>query len=347
MKFPSRASWIDICKGIGIILVIYGHALSSEQYRFLIYAFHMPLFFFLSGLTFNYVKYQHNIHLLLKRSSKSILLPYVLFALLSYFIWILENGTSFGGFLYHLSGIVYGNSSSLFFNIVLWFLPCLFITKITFALMAKFIQKKRFILPLLFAFSLIGYGISNLPYDMHLPFGIETLFTAVVFFGLGSIWMKEYHKQVSPRLKKYAAPLLISAVSVGVVLASINYTLYNHQVDLRMNHLGNYFFFYIAAFSGILATIIISKLIRTNFLLEYVGKYSLILFALHPLVFPFLTQLMTLVITKQTLDKLHDLYFSPLYTVFSISMILFIAFAFKKLPKPSLFPYSSKNSSEK
>ncbi|WP_162779036.1 acyltransferase family protein, partial [Klebsiella pneumoniae] len=57
-----RETWVDYAKGIGIILVVFGHAnrglyssgiyISPEIYHYLdnvIYSFHMPLFFFLSG----------------------------------------------------------------------------------------------------------------------------------------------------------------------------------------------------------------------------------------------------------------------------------------------------------
>lgn len=59
----SRLNWVDTAKGLGIILVVVGHALrgliqsnimeSTQTTRFVdawIYAFHIPLFFFLSGL---------------------------------------------------------------------------------------------------------------------------------------------------------------------------------------------------------------------------------------------------------------------------------------------------------
>jgi fucose 4-O-acetylase-like acetyltransferase len=58
-----RVYWVDYCKGLGIFLVVVGHVLGGLQpseiisdspwYQFVeswIYAFHMPLFFFLSGL---------------------------------------------------------------------------------------------------------------------------------------------------------------------------------------------------------------------------------------------------------------------------------------------------------
>ena len=46
-----RLSFIDIAKGIGIILVILGHSLAygcQNALFSMIYAFHMPVFFFFS-----------------------------------------------------------------------------------------------------------------------------------------------------------------------------------------------------------------------------------------------------------------------------------------------------------
>ena len=56
--------WVNIAKGIAIFLVVYGHVIeglaeggyefaSYEMQHGIIYAFHMPLFFFLSGLFLN------------------------------------------------------------------------------------------------------------------------------------------------------------------------------------------------------------------------------------------------------------------------------------------------------
>ena len=48
----KRDKVIDVAKGIGIILVILAHVLKGKNIFVLevIYYFHMPLFFFISGL---------------------------------------------------------------------------------------------------------------------------------------------------------------------------------------------------------------------------------------------------------------------------------------------------------
>lgn len=50
----KRIAYIDIAKGIGILFVMLGHCLYSEEspIRLFIYSFHMPLFFVLSGMTY-------------------------------------------------------------------------------------------------------------------------------------------------------------------------------------------------------------------------------------------------------------------------------------------------------
>jgi|GEM_PF-1320458 len=48
----QRVQWVDWAKGIGILLVVVGHtpALEQSPLFYLIYCFHIPLFFILSGV---------------------------------------------------------------------------------------------------------------------------------------------------------------------------------------------------------------------------------------------------------------------------------------------------------
>ena len=48
----QRLGWIDRSKGIGIFLVILGHASLPYEVSKFIFSFHIPLFFFLSGYLF-------------------------------------------------------------------------------------------------------------------------------------------------------------------------------------------------------------------------------------------------------------------------------------------------------
>lgn len=89
----GRLHAVDSAKGIGILLVVFGHAWRGAQgagliadasvYRMidtLIYAFHMPLFFFLSGLLFLETLEKHTTAHLLRGRITRLLWPMVLWS---------------------------------------------------------------------------------------------------------------------------------------------------------------------------------------------------------------------------------------------------------------------------
>ena len=58
-KKHKRIGSIDVVKGITIFLVIVGHAAGNTDapfYRMVLYAFHMPLFFMITGLNLDLQK---------------------------------------------------------------------------------------------------------------------------------------------------------------------------------------------------------------------------------------------------------------------------------------------------
>ena len=68
----SRTEWVDIAKGIGIVCVCLGH-LGIESIDRVVFTFHMPLFFILSGMFLNGdVPFNEFI----KKKSKRLLVPY-------------------------------------------------------------------------------------------------------------------------------------------------------------------------------------------------------------------------------------------------------------------------------
>ena len=54
----ARNNYIDVLKGLGIVMVIMGHCLSytDNPLNKMILSFHMPLFYFISGLTIKRIK---------------------------------------------------------------------------------------------------------------------------------------------------------------------------------------------------------------------------------------------------------------------------------------------------
>lgn len=85
-----RIEWIDIVKGIGILLMVIGHAGVSSQIKVWIYGFHMPLFFILAGYLYSMFDNERYGKLgfayMLRRKTEAYLIPYMVLFFANLFI---------------------------------------------------------------------------------------------------------------------------------------------------------------------------------------------------------------------------------------------------------------------
>ncbi len=331
----ARISWIDVARGLAILFVIYGHGLAANSPRFLIYSFHMPLFFFLSGYVFHSRK-NGSFFASLKKDFRRIMIPYFIFAAISYSLW-LSNVPPDNRTAELLSkqayGILYGNGNNgyLAINIVLWFLPTLFVTRTIFYHIAK-LQNKKNILFSLALISIIGYTISVALPKTKLPWGVEAALNAVVFFGLGFL-SRELPEKLVSYFKTHMTRSLLLLIIIFLLSAGINYAFIGAQVDIRLNRLGDYFLFYGAALSAITLLILASIKIQSNRVLEILGKNTMPLFVFHLIVFSYISRFLMLFISSETIIELRNIYLAPTYTLLSILIILGLSSVYKKLQK--------------
>lgn len=115
----ERQRYIDVAKFFGIFLMVLCHAGFQNVGTTMIYAFHMPLFFFLSGYLYDRNRKRKFKSYFFKKFY-SIVVPYILFSLIMCF----GDGKMFD-WIY----ILYGSRDALD-NVhcytPLWFLPCFF-----------------------------------------------------------------------------------------------------------------------------------------------------------------------------------------------------------------------------
>jgi fucose 4-O-acetylase-like acetyltransferase len=94
----TRLQWVDQAKGIGIVLVVFGHVLDGvhnagipiDAFTFrltwdALYSFHIPLFFFLSGLFFPHSWQQRGLRGVMLNKVDTLVYPYLLWSLLQGF----------------------------------------------------------------------------------------------------------------------------------------------------------------------------------------------------------------------------------------------------------------------
>ncbi len=126
---PKRLEYIDIARGIGILLVVLGHsdarAISPLLFQW-VYSFHMPLFFFLSGMFF---RPGMTLADLLRRRWKSLAKPYFFVVFVVFFFSVFFSSTSLSLALSRALKALYGTGFYLDW-VVWWFLPALFVTNL-------------------------------------------------------------------------------------------------------------------------------------------------------------------------------------------------------------------------
>lgn len=279
-----RIKWIDYIKSGSIFLVVMGHAGFPEDIRSIIYVFHIPLFFFLSGMFFNFEKFP-NYKTFLKRRFFQLIVPYLFFNAITYLLWVFV-GRHFGldatlniSPFKPLLGILLGNANHLYLehNVPMWFLACLFTTEnLYFLLFRK--QNSKTILKMLPIVAVIGFFDYHFNHVVRLPWGINIAIVMLAFYGLGSLLRdkiigKSFHQSIL---------FAIAVFSFSMVLLIAHF---NGKIEVSDHYYGNYLLFWIGAFSGIISAISIAKIIenlRVNLaFLSFIGQNTLIIFALH------------------------------------------------------------------
>ena len=131
MSQTKRYEWIDLAKGIGLILVIYGHiSFRPEWLNVWLCSFHMPLFFFLAGLTFKVEKYQ-SFATLIRTKFHQLIIPYFIFAFVQW-SWTVINQTVLSretldiGYLCKQFVGIFLQIRTTSFGPGAWFIPCIF-----------------------------------------------------------------------------------------------------------------------------------------------------------------------------------------------------------------------------
>ena len=292
-----RIAWIDYCKAFAICLVIIGHILMStsssnshidNMIMVMIYSFHMPLFFMLSGLVFRKNGFVEG----LKKKFVRLMIPYLVFCfmefcfkLIFYSLWdqkrVVEYIDSFTK--ERIIDSILMNSSSAFSGY--WFLPVLFCSSILLTILLKI---DNHVYEFLFMLVGILVAIRLSLYNVRLPLGLGEALLAVPFLYIG---FKEKESGYS-RLKK----TWVFIITIFGYISTIAYWKYMDYgiADMHNSAIRNPLAFYILGLCGGYITMFgikwISSItlppIHTWHLLmdkfcEYIGANSLYIYGIH------------------------------------------------------------------
>ena len=260
--------YLDFAKGIGIILVIMGHTIFPVHEAISI--FHMPLFFFLAGIT---LKIYPDFELFLLRKTDRIFIPYLFFSFLSF-----------------ITARIVGYEGSIF-NGPLWFLQSLFGALIISELVLKSEKLNKWSWAFLLAFVTYTYISSHSKYPF---FPFDTDFDIMIrssVYVLAGYYLKDFVFTYSIRDTKLNSALVFIIMSIFfAVLCYVSIFklgagggwLYGEI--LRYNIL----LFYLTSLAGIFTVISFCKTFESSKAIKpfiWLGRNSLVIMCVH---YPFL-----------------------------------------------------------
>lgn len=287
----QRIEWIDAAKGWGILLIFVGHIYStvtpSTAYLF-IYAFHVPLFFFISGLTLKpgNEPFFNNV----KKKARQLLVPYAFYAALGYIFYAtgyfladrlgIHVAQFDYGLLPPLVGILYGSiGDGNIINGPVWFVMALFWTVLIGYAINSYVRSKALQAALIVGLTALGLAMAD---QVKPPFSLVPGLIALIFFQAGYLFQQlERFKSLAnaPLLALFAASLAITCFSPLNGFAGMGEGILGENIAA----------FLLFGFSGTFMSVFLVQLIERftptlGTALAFLGRYSLSIMLIHMLI---------------------------------------------------------------
>lgn len=285
----NRLHWVDVAKGILILLVVLGHFSGISKtlgidhsgvrdvggLNFLFTSFYMAAFFVLTGYTSNF---QKNFSVFFVSSFRSLLVPAFSFSVI--YLFLLAFLFKDGSYIRSLTGFEYWYSGFKFY----WFLNALFLSRICYWWLFHYVPSDATKGGLLYVLMIIGLYLSSLYRDApgspisHNPFFVHHFMRMAFFLWIGQMFRKHESQISSNNLLVWGVIFVCTSVllkAFGIRIPTANYTT---NFDFTILEVLKYMFFTISG-SGII--IYVAKRLGRNSLLEYFGRNSLVVYVTH------------------------------------------------------------------
>ncbi|MBR3645128.1 MAG: acyltransferase family protein [Lachnospiraceae bacterium] len=240
----KRVEWIDFVKAFAIYFMVLAHTGVTKNVNVLIHAFHMPVFFILSGYCYNETKYKE-FGKLLKNRLRSLILPYLFWGTFLFAFWnvcliILNKKNEMQGIGTFLYSIFIVNTENISFGVIQWFLTAMFFCELIFWCLGRLCKYNIYKVMIgIFIMAILAYCIPIIV-TVRLPLAIDSALAAVVFYGLG--WCAK-KMQIFDKLSENPNGIQLSGYTILLVIGGI-LSLNNGEINLRRLLYGNIVLFY-------------------------------------------------------------------------------------------------------
>ena len=245
----------------------------------IIWTFHMPLFFFLSGLTAkswspgSIVKFSIGL--------KSLLIPYLFFSLISIAFWMTTQKSMTSGHVWfsELGEMAYGvagHEKTMAYNVPLWFFTCLLSVRILFAALTSVTRSKPLQCACAVSLAIVAH-VWLFPQLDSVVWNADLAMVALVFFIAGFAVQKTNIASLpSTRLVRWTLVLSTPLIFACCVII-------NGRVDMNERVFGNPAVFYLGALAGIAILVQVATRVSQFTAIQTMGRASIVIFSVHAL----------------------------------------------------------------
>jgi fucose 4-O-acetylase-like acetyltransferase len=325
----NRTDWVDYAKGIGIILVVYGHLLSSGYHaelgipdRFfglsdsIIYGFHMPLFFLLAGLFVEKSLQGHGVHNYLGNQLRRLVYPYFIWSILQLSVEVIFSSyTQKGARLSDIFALVYQPWGQF------WFIYALFLMQLVYVIVRGL---TRFALLIL---GILAVGLFLYPIRIDIA-AISPFSTHLIFFISGILFRKYLWEKISFK------PSIWTIIILFLILVGSGLFIFETRLQpTRLASSDQPFYFLYLAIVGILFSINLAQYLAEKNIfpfLKTLGLYSMQIYLAH---------MLAGVGARVALIKIFNLQNWVLHIVLGVSFALIAPVILQLLSKSFNFSY--------
>lgn len=276
-----RILWIDVAKGICMLAIIAGHFGIPEVAR-VVFAFHIPVFFMLSGYTLREDKPDKEF---LQNRFARLMKPYFITCVLIMLLDIFNSAAVFNdSSIPTISDVIYKAMVRSFFGYgsitafmgidlggyigAIWFLPALFFAsafaKLTLGRFKKWTYRAAIAVILFCTAAVLAHFI-------WLPFSIQSGMMGAAFVILGK-WMAE--KEVMSKIRWYHLILFAAFFAVGYYFGW-------SEIHIASGGMNDYFITPVIVVMASILVIRLSMLIEKSKFFGWVGRGSIVVLAVH------------------------------------------------------------------
>lgn len=284
----NRIEAIDVAKGIGMLFVIFAHINYTKAPLTVIYSFHMPLYFILSGMMFDRSRYS-GFSQFIKRRFFSLIVPYLIFQFISLAFFFLSEIVFSGSSpeiadqgITYITQVFISQGSANMFNRPMWFVLCLFAVEIIYYLISSL--NKIAVAVICAVATVAGWLLESdiMPFNSSvLPWSLDSALFSMGFYALGNIFaqsVKSTITKVSQSKYKAIICILIFLCSTAVL---IPLALLNGKISIGSKDLNNGFLLYLTGIAGTIFIISLSILLQKARIFQFMGQTSFYIMGIH------------------------------------------------------------------